>query len=66
MNGKKRGVMILKNGGDRGNAGGNLISKMIEFNFLHHQHTGYLHVYSLEKGHPLLLQIFRDRKRLIK
>jgi len=34
MKGRKRGVMILKNGGEFGNEGGNLISKMIEFTFL--------------------------------
>jgi hypothetical protein len=36
MNGKKRGATILKNGGESGNVGGNLISKMIEFIFLFH------------------------------
>jgi len=34
MNGKNRGVMILKNGGASGNEGGNRISKIIEFNVL--------------------------------
>ena len=40
MKGKKRGVMILKNGGESGNVGGNLISKMTEFTFLLHQGYG--------------------------
>lgn len=31
MNGKKRGVMILKKGGEFGNVGGNRISNIIEF-----------------------------------
>jgi hypothetical protein len=34
MKGRKRGVMILRKGGEFGNKGGNLISKMIEFTFL--------------------------------
>ena len=38
MDGKKRGVMILKNGGELGNVGGNLISNMIEFKFLKNCH----------------------------
>jgi len=33
-------VMILKNGGESGNVGGNLISKMTEFTFLLHQGYG--------------------------
>ena len=34
MKGKNLGLMILKNGGELGNAGGNLISITIEFSFL--------------------------------
>jgi hypothetical protein len=34
MKGKNLGLMILKNGGVLGNAGGNLISITIEFSFL--------------------------------
>jgi hypothetical protein len=30
MNGRRRGLMILKNGGAMGNVGGNRISKTIE------------------------------------
>ena len=62
MKGKNRGPMILKNGGEFGNVGGNLISKMIEFSFLDIYISSEVEN-MMKGGHIVLgLHIFGDRE----
>jgi hypothetical protein len=64
MNGRKRGVIILKNGGDIGKAGGKRISKTIELSFLK---RSWLDISKGQKKTELLvLQVFRDRQLWVK